>query len=137
MNSRILIPIVAVVILAIGIGSYYSYSALTLSSPGKGRLEGQVAIGPICPVERRDNPCKPSPETYAARKIIVSKGGTRIATVDIDPTGHYSIELDAGTYTIDANRMGIDRIPELPKQIQIKTGETFKLDISVDTGIRT
>ena len=137
MNSRILTPVVAVVVLAIGIGAYYSANTLTPSPAGKGTLEGQVSIGPICPVERPDNPCKPSPEAYAARKMIVSKGGAKVATVDIDSNGHYSVQLDAGTYTIDINRIGIDRSPELPKQIQIKTGETIKLDISIDTGIRT
>ncbi len=36
-----------------------------------GTVSGTVTIGPICPVERVDEPCEVPPETYTSRKIIV------------------------------------------------------------------
>lgn len=36
-----------------------------------GIIEGQVSIGPICPVERPGVTCVPSPEAYAAQKVVV------------------------------------------------------------------
>jgi len=40
-------------------------------------LSGHVLIGPICPVERIGNPCKPSPEVYTSRQVMVYKVGSK------------------------------------------------------------
>ena len=42
--------------------------AATISS---GRLSGTMTLAPACSVERVNNPCRPTPEMYAARKISV------------------------------------------------------------------
>lgn len=103
-----------------------------------GRLEGEVTIGPIWPVERegdvREIPC----EVYQARKIMVyDKGGKRlIEQVDIDCNGHYSVELAPGSYLVDINQLGIDHSSQVPKTLEISSGETLRLDIDIDTGIR-
>ena len=135
MKRRVLLFLATMAVVAAATAIYWSPSQTVQKE--KGILEGQVTIGPICPVERPDMPCKPSPETYAARKILVFKQGSKVAAVDINSDGSYSIELEVGTYTIDINKTGIDRSPELPKQIEIKAGQTTKLNISIDTGIRT
>lgn len=103
-----------------------------------GTLGGRVTIGPIWPVEPPEgNPPIPC-EVYEARKIMVyDKNGNRlIEQVDIDCNGNYSVELNPGIYTVDINRLGIDHSGEVPKQIEIRPGETSELDIDIDTGIR-
>ena len=104
----------------------------------KGTLQGQVTIGPICPVERPDQPCLPTPETYAARQVLVMRpdGATVVATVSLNQTGYYRVDLDPGTYVVDMNHAGIDRSPDVPRTITLSAGETVTLDISIDTGIR-
>jgi len=104
----------------------------------RGTLQGQVTIGPICPVERPDQPCTPTPEAYAARKVLVlsADGATLIATVSLNQTGYYRVELEPGTYVVDINRVGIDRSPDVPRTITLAAGETYTLDIDIDTGIR-
>jgi hypothetical protein len=103
-----------------------------------GWLEGQVTIGPIWPVERpgekREIPC----EVYEARKIMVyDRGGNRlIEQVDIDCNGYFQVDLEPATYTVDINHLGIDHSSEVPTQIEIRSGETVRLDIDIDTGIR-
>jgi hypothetical protein len=105
---------------------------------GTGILEGNVTIGPLCPVE----PCHVSPDVlaraYEARKIIVTPldrpGGS--ITVPIGPTGHYEETLAAGTYRVDINHTGIDRSPQVPATVVVHAGERVQLDISIDTGIR-
>jgi hypothetical protein len=110
---------------------------LTSCSPAQnGLLEGSADIGPICPVERPDQPCKVPPEAYEARKIMVYSGKKLVKQVDIDSTGHYKTELKPGTYTIDINRAGMDFSKELPASITIESDKTTTLDISIDTGIR-
>jgi hypothetical protein len=107
-------------------------------SGGTGILEGNVTIGPLCPVE----PCTVSPErlaqAYEARKIIVTpldRPGSP-ETVSIGPTGHYEVVLSEGTYRVDVNHLGIDRSAQVPATVAIHAGERVQLDISIDTGIR-
>ena len=107
----------------------------------KGILQGNVTIGPIWPVEQPGgNPPVP-PEVYESRKVMVydERGTTLIEQVDIIPHGdygYYSVELDAGRYTVDINRLGIDHSGDVPAGIEIAPGQTIDLDIDIDTGIR-
>jgi hypothetical protein len=124
--------VVLAVLLAAGAGCMAGPAA------PKGTLQGQVTIGPICPVERPDQPCTPSPDTYAARKVLVfsSDGATLVATVSLNETGYYRVALDPGSYVVNINRGGIDRSLDMPRTITLAAGETITLDISIDTGIR-
>ncbi|MBI4181290.1 MAG: hypothetical protein HY528_05100 [Chloroflexi bacterium] len=129
-----------------------------------GTLSGRVTIGPISPVERAGEKAVVPPEVYAARKVMVyeallgeDKAGTAsspedftarqamvydknmnklVKQVDLEPDGHYSVKLQTGIYTIDINHIGIDSSRDVPKKVVIRTGETVKLDIAIDTGIR-
>jgi hypothetical protein len=104
---------------------------------GTGILAGNVTIGPLCPVE----PCTVTPNqltaAYDARTIVASiPGGAVIAEEVPDPYTGYSFILKPGTYIVDIKHQGIDRSQELPKTVTIRAGETIRLDISIDTGIR-
>jgi len=103
-----------------------------------GRLEGTVTIGPIHPVEKEGEEQKIPCAVYEARKVMVyDRNGDRLVKqVDIDCQGHYQVDLPPATYTIDINRIGIDHSGEVPARIEIRSGETVKLDIDIDTGIR-
>jgi hypothetical protein len=102
-----------------------------------GILEGTVRIGPITPVESTTPPST-SPEVYAARKVLIydETGEELLYTVSLNDTGHYRVELPAGTYVADINHAGMDRSFDVPATIEIKAGQTEILDISIDTGIR-
>ena len=107
----------------------------------KGVLEGVMTIGPICPVEQVDNPCKPTPKMYAAQKIYISK--SRIAmgmpSVIITPNkdGNFSVSLPVGTYDVDMVRYPeIGGISGVPTTVNIENGKTVHIVIDVDTGIR-
>jgi len=113
----------------------------TVAQPGT--LEGTVSIGPIWPVERPGENPPVSPEVFAARKIMVydEQGKKLMETVDItqigqSAEGRYSIQLKPGDYVVDINKAGIDHSAEVPRMVEIKTGQTVTLDISIDTGIR-
>jgi hypothetical protein len=103
-----------------------------------GILEGNVSIGPICPVERLDQPCITPPEAYEARKILVfgDEGKTLVKTVNIKGNGYYRTELNPGTYVVDINHIGIDRSADVPAIIAVRSGKTVILNITIDTGIR-
>lgn len=103
-----------------------------------GILQGNVTIGPICPVERPGEPCPIPCEAYQARKVMIyDDNGTKLVEqVDIDCTGHYRVELQARQYTVDINRLGIDSSKDVPKKVEIRAGQTIEVNIDIDTGIR-
>jgi hypothetical protein len=105
---------------------------------GSGILEGNVTIGPICPVEHPGTPCPVPCELYEVRKVLIynSSETKLIAEADIDCAGHYSIELKPGTYTVDITRDSFGHISGVPQKIEIKEGQTVELNIAIDTGIR-
>jgi hypothetical protein len=107
------------------------------ANTGTGTLTGNVSIGPLCPVE----PCTVSHDrliaAYAARPISISStGGTVVALVTADPETGYTIALKPGTYIVDIPHQGVGGSRELPRTVTIRSGETVRLDISIDTGIR-
>jgi hypothetical protein len=104
---------------------------------GTGTLTGNVSIGPLCPVE----PCAVSHDrlvaAYAARPITISTaGGTVVSSVTADPETGYTVALKPGTYVVDIPHQEIGGSRELPKTVAILNGETVRLNITVDTGIR-
>jgi hypothetical protein len=120
---------------------------ITLSEYGI--LQGKVTIGPLCPVE----PCKLPPEQvaqiYEARKIIIYEQATKlkIAEVNLNQNGEYSLSLKPGSYIVDitdaeGNELSLDlskrpRIGNvIPKEIELKAGDKVILDFDIDTGIR-
>lgn len=103
-----------------------------------GRLSGVVTIGPNCAVEQKDNPCPTPPSAYALRKVLVyDEPKMRLLyTVDIDSHGLYLIDLVPNRYTVDLQKVGIDRAAEVPATVEIHANVVTRLDINVDTGLR-
>ena len=102
-----------------------------------GTLTGKVSIGPLCPVE----PCTIPPDrlaaAYAAHPITISNpDGLVVTTVTSDPESGYTVALKPGTYVVAIPKQGIGGSPDLPATVTIRSGETVRLDISIDTGIR-
>jgi len=105
---------------------------------GSGILEGNVTIGPICPVEQPGSPCPVPCEVYQARNVMIyDNNGTKLVEkVDLDCNGHYWVELKSGVYTVDINHSGIGHVSGVPKELEIRPGQTIELNIDIDTGIR-
>jgi len=104
---------------------------------GTGTLTGNVSIGPLCPVEPCTVPHDRLVAAYAARPITISTpDGTSVSSVTADPGTGYTVVLRPGTYVVDIPHQGIGGSRELPRTVTIHSGETVRLDISIDTGIR-
>jgi hypothetical protein len=136
LDRSLLIVILFIITIAVAI-VLSTITAAPGSGGGTGTLAGNVTLGPLCPVE----PCTVTLDrltaAYAARTIVVSMpGGVVVAQAVPDPYTGFSFVLKPGTYIVDIKHQGIDRSPELPKTVTIRAGETIRLDISIDTGIR-
>jgi len=109
----------------------------------KGLLQGNVLIGPIMPVAQSGQDTSLRCDVYDARKIMIydRSGNKLLMQVDIECNAEenytrYRVELKPGIYTVDINRIGIDYSDDVPRQVEIMSGTTFRLDIDIDTGIR-
>ena len=114
-------------------------STATPSPAPVGYLEGRVDIGPLEPVARIDAPRPtPPPGACTARglAVLALDGQTEVARGPFQPDCTYRLELPAGTYQVQLLAQGIDRSPELPQTVTISSGQTTRLDLSIDTGIR-
>jgi hypothetical protein len=129
-------PLPALMLTTLTVAMVLYGGCLQADSP-PGTLTGNVSIGPFCPVEPCSIPYDRIVAAYAARPIIISTpGGTLVTTVTADPETGYSVALKPGTYVIDIQHQGIGGSTELPVTVTLMSGETLRLDISIDTGIR-
>lgn len=107
-----------------------------------GTLSGVMTIGPVCPVQKIDNPCFPFAEMFAAQPLLVfseiQKVLTQMATLTPDRLGKFSIDLPVGNYYIRLaqNHTGPGGVTGLPLSINITEGSTTNINVAIDTGIR-
>ncbi len=118
--------------------SDYGFKFEVTKEVSEGTLSGQMSIGPVCPVERIDNPCTPTPEMYAARKVYIYalNSTTPLRTLTPDAQGKFSTSLPVGKYVVDMTHQAIGGISGVPQTITIEKGKNVVVNISVDTGIR-
>lgn len=103
-----------------------------------GTLAGHVSMT-MSPVLQEGVPePTPAPEAYAVRQVVIWRqdGRKEVARVQIGPQGNYEVQLPAGTYQVDINHVGMDQGIDLPQAVEIQGGQTARLDIRIDTGIR-
>jgi hypothetical protein len=95
--------------------------------------DGQVLIGPVCPVMQAAHPCPDQP--YQATLTVKSADGVKIARVQSDANGQFKISLAPGTYILH---------PESPNGMPYAAEQTFsviagaftQLNVRYDSGIR-
>jgi hypothetical protein len=109
------------------------------SPPEPGVVTGQVVIRPISPAEEEGEPTPtPWPDLYEGREILIygPDGEEVIRRAEIDHEGSYREELPPGTYVVDIKRVGPVNAAGLPKTIELASGETVRIDVVIDSGIR-
>jgi hypothetical protein len=109
------------------------------SGQGLGYLEGHASIGPLQPVERVGvPPPTPSPAACSSRGLVVVDvhTGAEASRFDLQPDCSFRVGLSPGTYRVELQRRGIDSSKDLPQTVSIAAGQTTRLDLSIDTGIR-
>jgi hypothetical protein len=134
-------PLIALVDTIVGTGQSSGAGFIATPVPVSpiGYLEGQVAIGPLQPVERVGvPPSTPSPAVCTARGLVVYRAdtGAESARFPLGPDCSYRVALPPGSYRVALDRRGIDFSRDLPRIVAITAGQTTRLDLSIDTGIR-
>lgn len=102
-------------------------------APRDSGIEGQVLIGPMCPLVQTGGVCPDQP--YQATLKITNPGGSTIAQVPTDAQGHFRFSLAPGQYLLH---------PESPngfpfagdQWVVIGAGHYTQVTIHYDSGIR-
>lgn len=124
MNIKFLI---GVLILVLATCTFYS------PTPRGSGLEGQVLLGPMCPVVQQGQECPDQP--YQATLTVNSPNGVQVAQFQSDEQGRFRALLVPGQYVLH---------PESPNGIPfagdqsfvVETGRYTQLTVHYDSGIR-
>jgi hypothetical protein len=124
MNVKFLI---GVMILVLATCSIYN------PTPRGSGIEGQVLIGPMCPVVQPGQECPDQP--YPATLTVKNRDGLQIVQFQTDDQGHFNIPLVPGEYILH---------PESPNGIpfasdqsfSVGTGHFTQIIVHYDSGIR-
>jgi hypothetical protein len=124
MNIKFLI---GVSILLLATWSFHS------PAPRESGIEGQVLIGPMCPVAQQGQECPDRP--YQATLAVNSPNGGMIAQFQTDGQGHFRLPLAPGEYILH---------PESPngmpfavdQTIVVGAGQYTQIVVNYDSGIR-
>ena len=96
-------------------------------------IEGQVFIGPNCPVMRIGQECPDEP--YQAVLTVNSLGGERIVQVQTDEEGWFKIPLEAGEYILHPESP--NALPHAEEQtVTVEKGKFTEVTVTYDSGIR-
>jgi hypothetical protein len=96
-------------------------------------IEGQVFIGPNCPVMKIGQECPDEP--YQAVLTVNSLGGERIVQVQTDEEGRFRIPLEAGEYILHPESP--NTLPHAEEQtVAVEDGKFTEVTVTYDSGIR-
>jgi len=96
-------------------------------------IEGQVLIGPMCPVMQEGVPCPDQP--YQATIAVLDENRKKVTDFQSDAQGNFKIGLKPGTYIL---------VPESPNHMTrggeqtatVIEGQFIRVTITYDSGIR-
>ena len=101
--------------------------------PTNSGVEGQVFIGPMCPVVQVGQECPDQP--YQATLTVNSLDGRRLAQVQTDTEGRFKIPLEPGEYILHPESPNV--MPLAPEQsFNVEAGRFNQLRVNYDSGIR-
>ena len=105
----------------------------TTPAPVNSGIEGQVFIGPMCPVVQAGQECPDQP--YQAILTVNSPEGERIVQIQTDEEGCFRIPLQPGDYLLHPESQ--NTLPFAREQAVIVEDGTFtQVIVNYDSGIR-
>jgi hypothetical protein len=96
-------------------------------------LEGQVLIGPMCPVVQQGTPCPDQP--YQATLVMEDTRRQPVAEITTDAAGRFQVPLPPGDYVIvPQSPDGFTRAAE--QSVTVLANQFTLVTITYDSGIR-
>ena len=96
-------------------------------------IEGQVFIGPNCPVVQQGQECPDQP--YQATLTVNNSTGRKLVQIQTDAEGRFKIPLDPGEYILHPESPNV--MPFAAEQTFIvEAGKFTQVTVNYDSGIR-
>lgn len=102
-------------------------------TPTTSGVEGQVLIGPMCPVMQIGQPCPDQP--YQARLSIFRENGQKVVSFQTGVDGSFRLALAPGDYILRLESPGGMPYAE-ERPFSIHANQYTRLTVSYDSGIR-
>jgi Immunoglobulin-like domain of bacterial spore germination len=121
----------------VGFGGQSVSGASSTGENGSSGINGQVVLGPTCPVEHvpPDPACAPRPYQTSIRITQEATPTVAYKTISTDASGTFSVVLPPGAYTLTPQ--GGNPFPRCADSSAIVTAGAFQmLTLTCDTGIR-
>ena len=105
-------------------------------TPATSGIQGQVLLGPACPVVREGAPCPDQP--YQATIIVWNaERSDKARTFDTDGEGRFRIALAPGEYYIEPQPPDSGGPPTpIPQTVTVPADRFVQITIEYDSGIR-
>ncbi len=146
MTAAMFVVLIVVVVLSAAyvMGGFTTQptSTTNTSSGMKGVVAGYVSVGPSQPTCSTTQSCNVNMSGYSivfTPKCAGSSAGCGPSTAPLSPSGHYSILLPAGNYTVTGLSPSCQWpgcSSAFPKDVTVQGGMQITLDFNIDTGIR-
>jgi len=109
-----------------------SCSSMTPTPSADSGIEGQVFIGPTCPVVREGEECPDQP--YQATLTVNNSKGERIVQIQTEEDGQFRIPLPPGEYILHPES---EKFPFADEQtVIVEDGMFTQVTVNYDSGIR-
>lgn len=102
-----------------------------------GGIEGKIVMGPMCPVERKDQPCPDKP-LEASIEIQDQGDQDNKRRIRSGKDGRFRIDLAPGKYKLTpmAPNPGAPPRAPGPQSVTVESGKYTQVTIKYDSGIR-
>ncbi len=102
-------------------------------TPVDSGIQGQVSIGPLCPVVQEGMDCADKP--YQASFTVLTSKGKEVTRFQSDANGIFEIALSPGDYILRPESPNV--MPYAAEQpFTVLAGQFTQLIVSYDSGIR-
>ena len=130
-------PLSALLLVAVAAaGLFFACKSEDEAPPLTSGIEGQVLIGPMCPVVQEGTPCPDQP--YQATIAVWNAERTnKVRTFETDSEGRFRVPLTPGEYYIDPQPPDTGGPPTpIPQSVTVPAGRFAQITIEYDSGIR-
>lgn len=105
------------------------------TAPPDTGVEGQVFVGPMCPVMIEGQDCPDQP--YQATMTVLTPSGRKVTQFQTDENGYFRVDLPAGDYILHPETPPDSPLPYASEQpFSVIEGEYTHMIIIYDSGIR-
>lgn len=109
-------------------------SPFPVPAPTDSGIEGNVTIGPMCPVVQVNDPCPDKPY-QATLTVLTTSGRRKVVQFETDANGYFRVPLAPGEYILHPESPGVmPYAAEIP--FTVAESRFARVDVVYDSGIR-